>query len=111
MTQTLLDRVRARLWEEPSLREVKMFGGISFMVADLMVVAVRKDESLLVRVDPAESQELQRRPGASIAQMGAGRSMGPSWLTVTADALTDEEELDAWLAAAFRHHAAQLGDG
>ena len=39
---SLTDRVRALLTDEPTLREVRMFGGLSFMVRDRMVVAARR---------------------------------------------------------------------
>ena len=51
-----------------------MFGAIAVMVDDSMVVAVNKDRSLLVRVDPADDEELSRRSEASRAEMAqAGR--------------------------------------
>lgn len=103
MTVTLVDRVRAALAEETDVREVRMFGGLSFMVRGAMLVAVR-DEGLLARVDPEHGDELAARPGASRAEMGTGRDMGPGWIHVTAEAL-DGDELTFWLDAARAHHA------
>ena len=74
----LLDRIRASL-NEGHLREVRMFGAIAVMVDDSMAVAVHKDGSILVRVDPSEDRYLLARPGASRAEMGVGRSMGEGW--------------------------------
>lgn len=107
MSATLTDRVRAALADEDDVREVRMFGGLSFMVRGAMLVAVRGDESLLARVDPERGDELASRPGASRAEMGAGRDMGPGWIHVAAEAL-DADDLTFWLSAAREHHA-QLG--
>ncbi len=49
-----------------------MFGVIAIMVDDAMAVAVHKDGSLLVHVDPAEDASLLQSPDASRAEMGAG---------------------------------------
>lgn len=77
-----------------------MFGGVSFMVKEHMVVACRGNGNLLVRIDPARSPELLTRPGAYPAKMGKGRSMGPAWLEVRSAALSDTE-LGFWLHAAL----------
>lgn len=100
----LVDRVRKALRDrEP--REVRMFGGVSFMVDDRMVVAARRGGELLLRIDPAGAADLLARPGAHPAVMGADRPMGAGWITVEAAAL-EGQGLDAWLAEALAFHAA-----
>ncbi|WP_420111445.1 TfoX/Sxy family protein [Pseudactinotalea sp.] len=101
---SLTDRVRAALAHESDVREVRMFGGLSFMVRGAMLVAVRGDESLLARVDPERGNELVARTGTSRAEMGTGRDMGPGWIHVTAEAL-DGDGLTFWLDAARAYHA------
>lgn len=50
--ELLADRIRDALWDQESLREQKMFGGLAFMVRDRMVVCVgTENRALLVRVD------------------------------------------------------------
>lgn len=82
-----------------------MFGAIAIMVDDAMAVAVHRDGSLLVRVDPAEDAALLEDPDASRAEMGAGRSMGQGWIRVEARALHDDAALNGWLAASTRYLA------
>lgn len=77
-----------------------MFGAIAVMVDDAMAVAVHKDGSLLVRVDPADDARLLHEPGASRAEMGAGRSMGEGWIEVEASALASAAALDDWVGVA-----------
>jgi hypothetical protein len=96
----LAERVRTLLAGEPSTREVAMFGGLAFMVDDRMVVSSSRGGDLLVRVPRARDDELVALPGASRPEMGAGRSMGPGWVSVAAEALTDDEELSFWVGVA-----------
>lgn len=101
----LIDRVRAALASELSTREVRMFGGLSFMVNEKMVVAVGGDGDLLVRIDPKRNEELVARPGATPAEMGAGRSMGPGWIHVDEEALTTDDDLTFWLGVSLEYNA------
>lgn len=96
-------RVRAALVGR-DVREVRMFGGLSFMVDDRMLVATRGEE-LLVRVDPDHHDDLTSRPGAQTAHMGKERTMGRGWITVDAQHLATEDDLEFWLQEGHRHHA------
>lgn len=100
----LIERLRALLAEESSTREVSMFGGRSFMVNDKMVVSALKDGDLLVRVDAERHGELTRQPGATQAEMGAGRDMGPGWIAVAAASIASNEGLSFWLDAALDYN-------
>lgn len=100
----LIDRVRAWLPDD-HVREERMFGVIAIMVDDTMAAAVHKDGSLLVRVEHAEDARLLANPGASRAEMGAGRSMGEGWIRVAAGALRSDAALVGWLEAATRYLA------
>lgn len=81
-----------------------MFGGLSFMVNEKMVVSVLRDGDLLVRVDPGRNEELVALPGAGQAEMGAGRTMGPGWIHVAGDAIATEERLSFWIAVALAYN-------
>ncbi len=101
---TLAARVRALLAKEPSTQEKRMFGGLAFMVNDKMVVATRPNGELLVRADPARNAELLARPGASQAEMGAGRSMGVSWISIDPRTAAVDAELSFWLNVALEYN-------
>ena len=100
----LIDRIRALLADERSVREVSMFGGRCFMVNDKMVVSAGKDGGLLVRVRADKHASLLSRPGATQAEMGTGRSMGPGWITVAPAAIADEDQLSYWLDIGLEHN-------
>lgn len=99
----LIERLRSFLSDEPTTREVPMFGGRSFMVNEKMVVSVRRDGALLVRVAADAHDELLGTPGAAPAEMGAGRSMGPGWITVAPGAI-DDDTLAFWVGTAMDYN-------
>jgi TfoX/Sxy family transcriptional regulator of competence genes len=104
------ERIRSMLAEEPSTREVSMFGGLSFMVNDKMIVNVRRGGDLLVRVDPIRSPELVADHGARFAEMGAGRAMGPGWIDVPAELTATDNQLRFWLDVAMEFNGQIAGE-
>jgi hypothetical protein len=71
--------------------ETKMFGGLAFLVGGKMAVAASGQGGLLVRVDPAESDELVHTTRAETMVM-RGRAM-QGWLRVDAG-----DDLAEWVA-------------
>lgn len=106
----LVERLRILLADETSTREVSMFGGRSFMVNDKMVVSALKDGDLLLRIPAERHDELTAHPGAAQAEMGAGRSMGPGWISVSAQSIDTNEDLSFWLTAALDYNQATAGN-
>ena len=105
----LVQRVRELVNEEPDVREVSMFGGRAIMVNDKMVVSAGKTSDLLVRVAAGRHEALLGEPGAAQARMGAGRGMGPGWITVAPEAVADDGRLAFWVEVAMRHNRAITG--
>ena len=81
-----------------------MFGGLSFMVNDKMVVSVRGGGDLLVRADPDRTDELLTATGARPAEMGAGRAMNRGWIAVDEEALATDETFDFWIDVALEYN-------
>jgi TfoX/Sxy family transcriptional regulator of competence genes len=95
-------RVRSVLSDRDNVREVKMFGGLAFMVDERMVVCVSGGRgALLVRVAPERDAEYLKKVGAERAEMGKGRSMGEGWITIDEEALEKDEDLQYWMDAAL----------
>ena len=105
----LIQRVRALVDEEPDVREVSMFGGRAIMVNDKMIVSAGKTGDLLVRVDAERHGALLAEPGAAQAQMGAGRVMGPGWITVAPEVVADDERLAFWVDVAMSYNRTITG--
>lgn len=100
----LADRIREKLTIESPASEVKMFGGLAFMLNGSMVVSAGRNGDLLVRADPERSKELLAVEGARPAEMGAGRVMGNSWISVVEEAVETESSLDFWLGIALEYN-------
>ena len=105
----LVQRVRTLVDDEPDVREVSMFGGRAIMVNDKMIVSAGKSGDLLVRADAERHEALLNEPGATQAQMGAGRDMGPGWITVAPEAIADDERLAFWVNVAKDHNRTLTG--
>ena len=88
----LAERIRALIGSEPKLTEMKMFGGLAFLINGNMSVAASGQGGMLVRVDPAESDELMRTTRARPMEM-RGRTM-PGWLHVEP---RDDGEIRTWV--------------
>lgn len=100
----LAERLRDALEPRAQAREVKMFGGLSFMVNDKIALGTMSDGSLLVRADPKRDDLLDVK-GARQAEMGKGRAMGKGWITVTYEGIATEEDLDFWVGVALEYNA------
>ena len=81
-----------------AVREVKMFGGIGFMLDGHMVAAVSK-RGLLLRVGPEGYAAALARPGARRVEMQRREMRG--YVSVDPHILTPTA-LDAWLSEAAR---------
>jgi TfoX/Sxy family transcriptional regulator of competence genes len=94
----LADRIRDVLGAEPELTEKKMFGGLAFLLGGHLAVAASGQGGLLVRVDPAVADDLLASTSAEPMEM-RGRPM-PGWLRVPSVEVSDEADLERWVALA-----------
>jgi hypothetical protein len=93
-SESLAARIRQALGRSRGLAEKKIFGGVGFLLSGNMCVGVWKT-SLIVRLDPAESQRLLSEPHVRPFDI-TGRPM-KGWLLVEADGLETDQQLQAWL--------------
>jgi len=92
--QALAQRVRAALQATPGLTEVKMFGGICFMVAGNMAGGVIND-SLMVRVGTDARDAALAQPHARLLDM-TGRTM-KGWVLVEPAGIESDADLTRWI--------------
>jgi TfoX/Sxy family transcriptional regulator of competence genes len=92
----LAERVRQQLSARADVSEMKMFGGIAFMVRGNMAVGVTGDE-LMVRLDPADGEKAVTEEGVRVFDM-TGRPM-KGWILVSPDRTADEAGLAEWVEA------------
>lgn len=92
--EALAERLRDALAGH-GVTEQKMFGGLAFLVGGNMAVAASGQGGLMVRVEPARTEELLAEPGAEPFEM-RGRAMA-GWLRVATSAIDDDAALLAWV--------------
>ncbi len=108
--EDLFARVRTALGTDKAVREVRMFGGLCFMVNEKMVLGVMGDRDLLVRADPDRSDDLLAVEGARQAEMGKEhRSMGRSWISVSEHGLGSNDDLQFWVDEALSYNVRVTG--
>ena len=93
--EDLADRIRELVGGEAALTEQKMFGGLAFLIGGNMAVAASGQGGVLVRVDPAQSEELVATTGARPMEM-RGREM-QGWLRVDPEDVGTKRQLARWV--------------
>lgn len=93
--EALAQRIRELLSTEADLTEMKMFGGLAFLVGGNMAVAASGEGGIMVRVDPASSDRLVSTTTAQPVEM-RGRPM-QGWLRVGAADLRTKRQLAEWV--------------
>lgn len=92
----LADRIRELVADEPEVTEMRMFGGLAFLIAGNMVVAASGQGGLMVRTDPEETEALLAKPHARPFEM-RGREM-QGWLRVDTEGVRTKRQLERWVA-------------
>jgi TfoX/Sxy family transcriptional regulator of competence genes len=93
--EALAGRIRDLLAGEPNLTEKKMFGGLAFLVGGNMAIAASGRGGVLVRCDPAHSDDLVAKTDARPFEM-RGREM-QGWLRVDDADVRTKRQLEKWV--------------
>lgn len=93
--EALGDRIRDQLGAVADLSEMKMFGGLAFLVGGNMAVAASGQGGIMVRVDPASWDRLVATTRAHPVEM-RGRPM-QGWVRVDADDVRTKRQLAKWV--------------
>lgn len=101
-SKELADRIREAIADEPAVREVSMFGGLSFMVNGKLALIANNRGDLMLRCDPARVDELTDK-GAKVAEM-RGRRMSKGWIIVSSEDLEAAEDFAFWLGVALEYN-------
>lgn len=93
--EDLANRIRELTAAEPGLTEKRMFGGLAFLINGNMSVSASGRGGLMLRCDPAETDDLRCKPHAGPLEM-RGRVMD-GWLRVDPDGLRTKDQLRRWV--------------
>lgn len=94
--EDLANRIRELLGAEEDISEKRMFGGLAFLVAGNMSVSVSGRGGLMLRCEPAETEELRGKPYAGPFEM-RGRAMD-GWLRVEPEGVQSKRQLERWVS-------------
>jgi hypothetical protein len=89
------NRIRELVRTEAGVSEMRMFGGLAFLINGNMAVAASGKGGLLLRCDPAETGALVTEPAADRFEM-RGREMD-GWLRIDAPAIKTDTGLRRWV--------------
>ena len=93
--EELARRIRELLAGDKDVTEMKMFGGLAFLVGGNMAIAASGQGGAMVRVDPADAQRLVETTNAEMMVM-RGKSM-TGWLRVSAGSIDTKANLTEWV--------------
>ena len=93
--EDLANRIRELVSCEPGVTEMRMFGGLAFLIGGNMSVAASGQGGLMVRVDPEETEALLGKPHTRPFKM-RGRAMN-GWLRVDAEGVRTKRQLTPWV--------------
>jgi TfoX/Sxy family transcriptional regulator of competence genes len=99
--EDLANRVRGLVSGEPGLDEKRMFGGLAMLLNGNMAVVIRGKGGLMVRVDPATSEQLLTEPGTEPMRMRGTSVAG--WITVDESACAKAADLKRWVTRGMRY--------
>jgi len=94
--EDLANRIRELVATETGVTEKRMFGGLAFLIGGNMAVSASGQGGLMLRCEPAETEELRRKPHAGPFEM-RGRVMD-GWLRVDPEGLRTKPQLERWVA-------------
>jgi TfoX/Sxy family transcriptional regulator of competence genes len=97
--EALAERIRHLLARRRNIEEMKMFGGVGFLLNGHMLVGVWKD-SLIVRLGPEEGEEALMELHVSEFNI-TGRSM-KGWVLVAPEGVEDNDQLSGWMQRAVQ---------
>jgi len=93
--EALAERIRELLGGETGVTEMKMFGGLAFLIGGNMAVAASGQGGALVHVDPDRSDALVASSNARPMEM-RGREMA-GWIRVASEDLRTKRQLEKWV--------------
>lgn len=97
----LVERLREWFGERGVTDERRMFGGHAFLDEGRMTACASSKGELMVRCDPADSDQLAAAPGVVETEMRGRPVRG--WLDIELAAVADDADLDRWLSTALTY--------
>ncbi len=94
--EDLANRIRELIGMQDGVSEMRMFGGLAFLIDGNMSVAASGQGGLMLRVEPGETDALLAKPHAHPFEM-RGKTMA-GWLRVEDEGVRTKSQLERWVA-------------
>lgn len=99
--ESLANRVREELLNQPYVEEKKMMGGLTFMVNDKMCVGVLNDD-LMARIHPEVYEEALEKPGCR--EMDFTKRPMKGFVFVGPEGTSRPQDLKYWINLALDYN-------
>ena len=99
--EELANRLRTALQDVDGVREMRMFGGLAFLVGGHLAVAASGQGGIVLRVPPEHSSALTAQPHAERMVM-RGKEMD-GWRLVAPAGVESDEALQRWTDLGVRY--------
>ena len=93
--EDLANRIRELVAAERGLSEMKMFGGLAFLIGGNMAISASGQGGLIVRVEPEETDALAAKPRVRPFEMRGRATQG--WLRVDTEGVRTKRQLEQWV--------------
>ena len=94
--EDLANRIRELIGMEDGVSEMRMFGGLAFLIDGNMSVAASGQGGLMLRVEPDQTGALLAKPHAHPFEMRGKQMKG--WLRVADEGVRTKSQLERWVA-------------
>jgi TfoX/Sxy family transcriptional regulator of competence genes len=99
--EDLANRIRELLGEEGGVTEMKMFGGLAFLLNGHLSVSASRRGGLMARVAPGEAERALASPHAAPIEMRGLEMKG--WIYVDAAGVRTKRQLAVWVRRGVEH--------
>ena len=99
--EELAHRIREQLQDVSGVTEMRMFGGLAFLVNGHMAVAASGQTGIMLRVPPEETEALAGKAHAAPMVMRGKEMRG--WLRVEEGGIKRAADLKRWTAIGVRY--------
>jgi TfoX/Sxy family transcriptional regulator of competence genes len=93
--EELANRVRELLADEREVSEMRMFGGLAFLLRGNMAIAVSGQGGVMLRLDPDEVEAALAQEHTRPMEMRGRPAKG--WLRVDAEGVRTKRQLQRWV--------------
>jgi hypothetical protein len=102
-SEILAAKIRKALTDISNVEEQHKMGGISFMINGKMCIRAHSDNGIMMRCEPAMTEELLRKKGVKRYEV-KGKPQMNGWLLINEEGFANKKDLDFWINTALDYN-------